>query len=121
MPAIRFPEGTTFRQQYTIKDQTRAAISLVGAQMTFAVYEPGTGVDGPQVPWLEKTVGNGLVVVNGAGGIMRIDFEPADTVDRGGPAGNSYPWELELIENNGDTWLAGAGLLVIVPSRRLDA
>lgn len=88
--------------------------------MTFAVYEPNTGVDGTQAPWLTKSVGSGLVVVNGASGIMRIDFDPADTVDRGGPSGNSYDWELELVENNGDTWMAGSGKLVLVPSRRLD-
>jgi hypothetical protein len=89
--------------------------------MTFAAYEPNTGVDGPQTPWLTKTVGAGLVVTNGPGGVMRIDFAPADTVDRGGPGGSSYDWELELVENNGDTWLAGSGKLVLVPARRLDA
>lgn len=88
--------------------------------MTFAVYEPNTGVDGAQSPWLTKSIGSGLVIVNGAQGIMRIDFAPSDTVDRGGPSGNSYEWELELVETNGDTWLAGSGKLVLTPSRRLD-
>jgi hypothetical protein len=116
MATIRFPEGTTFRQQFTIKDETGTPINLTGAALTFAAYAQGAPVTGTPVPFLTKTVGSGIVVVSAPDGPCRVDFGPADTVDAAG----TYDWELELVEASGDVWLAGTGKLIVQPARRLD-
>ena len=116
MPAIRFPEGTTYRQQYTLRDNRGAVIQLGAAQLSFAVYgqaDPKTGV---VAPLLLKTVGSGITVTDSNNGVIVVHFLPEDTVDLAG----TYDWELQLLESNGDKWLAGYGPLVIRPARRLD-
>jgi hypothetical protein len=119
MATIRFPEGTTFRYQVTIKDETGAPINLTGAALTFAAYTAGTSTQGSPTPFLVKTLNNGIVVVDAPGGICRIDFDPTETVDKAG----TYDWELELIESSGDVWLVGGSAtnkLIVQPGRHLD-
>lgn len=113
---ISFPEGTTFRQQYTLQDQSRIAIDLNGATLTFAVYHSTDPVTGHVTPIIQKTIGLGIVLIDATNGVFRIEFTPAETIDKAG----SYDWELNLVEASGDTWLAGTGKLIIFPARRLD-
>lgn len=115
MAAIRFPEATTFRQQFTIKDNLGAVVSLVGATLTFAVYLPTTTFAGTPVAFLTKTIGAGITVTNAVGGVLVIQFDPVDTLDKEG----AYDWEIQLIEISGDTWSAGTGKLLVSPARRI--
>jgi hypothetical protein len=117
MPSERFPEGTTARFLYTLRDKQRRVIDLTGAQLTYAVYAEDAAVTGSVPPaFTPKEVGSGVALVNAAGGVIRIDWDPAESVDRAG----IYDWELQLLESNGDKWLAGEGKVVIRPARRLD-
>jgi hypothetical protein len=112
----RFPEGTTARYRYTILDQDRHPISLVGAQLDYGMYLPNQPRTGSVAPIISKTIGSGIVIVDAPNGVMQIEYYPHETVDMAG----IYDWELELRESNGDTWLAGSGKVVILPGRRLD-
>ena len=115
--AISFPEGTTFRYRFTLVDQNGAAINLTGASLTWAAYPAGTAKTGAPVAFLTKTVGSGITVISAPAGTIELAFTPVQTVDKAG----SYPWELELVEAGGDTWLAGSGTMRISPARYLDA
>ncbi len=114
--AIAFPEGTTFRYRFTLVDQAGAPINLTGAALTWAAYPAGTAKTGVPVPFLTKTIGSGITVISAPAGTIELAFAPAETVDRAG----SYPWELELVEATGDTWLAGSGTMRVAPARFLD-
>lgn len=116
MANIKFPEGTTWRHEFDIKDSSGAAIDLTGAALTWAAYPLSASKVGVPVPFLSKTILNGIVVLDAVAGQIRVDFTPAETVDTAG----TYNWELQLVEANGDTWLAGSGTLVIQPARYLD-
>jgi len=115
---IKFPEGTTYRQQYTLYDETGQVIDLTGAELEFAAFTPSQSRTGVVAPFLSKQIGSGVSVNDPAtDGALIITFNPADTVDKAGV----YEWELELREINGDVWQAGSGVLVVQPGRRLDA
>jgi hypothetical protein len=119
VPTIKFPEGTTFRQQYTIQDSEGTAINLNGAFLEFAVYlqnRPKTGVQ-PTVLNPKDNQGQGdIFVKDPPNGVVVISFHPHETVDLAG----TYDWEMQLNEADGDKWLAGRGTLLIQPARRLD-
>jgi len=119
MASIRFPEGTTYRMQWSITDSKGVIINLSGAQLTFAIYlqnRPKIGVQPTVVP-VKDNAGNGdIFIKDAAKGIIVVTFHPHEFVD----LANTYDWELQLIEADGDVWLAGKGALIIQPARRLD-
>lgn len=113
---IKFPEGTTYRHEFVLVDDNRAAIDLTGAAITFAAYTPGTSNLANPTAFLLKTQNDYVVPITPSSGIIRVDFLPTETADKAG----TYEWELEVVEINGDVWLGGKGILLITPSRRLD-
>lgn len=117
MATIRFSEGTTYRQQYTLLDETSTPIDLTGAALMFAAYPPGAPKTGVVSRFLSKsTDAGGVDITDAVHGVVLVTFNPSETVDRQGV----YDWELQLTEINGDVWLAGNGALIISPGRRLD-
>lgn len=116
MATIRFAEGTSYRVEYTLYDETNTAIDLRGSTLTFAAYTPGTSKVGQVPAFLSKSQGNGIDLYEPQLGKVILTFYPAETEDKAGV----YEWELELMELNGDVWLAGSGPLIIQPGRRLD-
>lgn len=120
MAALKFPEGTTYRHTFTLQNADGTPIDLTGlvtTALTFAVYTPDKPKTGTPVALLTKTIGSGIVLVTPASGICRVDFLPADTIDKAA----QYEWELELTELSGDVFLMGTGTLIVTPARRLDA
>ncbi len=113
---IKMAEGTTYRAEFTLYDETSSPIDLTGATLQFSAYLPSAAKVGVPTVFLTKTVGNGLSVTNAVGGVVLVTFNPTDTTDKAGV----YEWELELNEINGDVWLAGSGVLLVQPGRRLD-
>ena len=117
MASIKFPEGTTYRVPITLNNEAGTPIDLNGAQVKFAVYPVGSSFKGVVIPFLYKTLGSGIILVDALTGGIRIEFSPSETIDKAG----TYDWEMELDEANGDIWQAGTGKLIISPARRLDA
>jgi hypothetical protein len=119
--SIKYPEGTTFRQQLTLTDKrTHLPVDLAGAALTFAVYEKTDPVVGTPTPYISLSIGSGIEVTDEPGGVIMITFDPSLTVD--GAAGSNppghYVWELELVQGS-DVYEAGSGKFTLVP-RRLD-
>lgn len=118
MASIKFPEGTTYRVEFTVRDRaTNLPIDLTDATLTLALYPEGSATSGVVPAFLTKTIGSGLTVIDAVNGVFRATFDPDDTVDEAG----TYDYEIELIDSNNDVYLAGTGKVNVRPARRLDA
>lgn len=119
MATIKFPEGTSFREQFTLTDQTGVAVDLTGLtgeDIIFAAYVPSALKTGSPVAFLEKAIGTGIEITDATAGVFVVSFLPSETRDATG----TYDWEIQLTELSGDIWHAGQGVLIIQPPRRLD-
>lgn len=118
MSRIRFDEGTSYHPGWTIRDRAGNPVPLQGATLTFAVFRQTDPLTGNPIPWLVKdNSDNGsLIVVDSANGIIRVDFDHSDTINKGG---NAYPWELRLEPPDDEERTIDKGYLIIRP-RRLD-
>lgn len=104
--SIRFREGTSFTQQFTIYDvETRQAIPLAGATITFAVYPVPSGS-----AYLTLGIGTGITVTDAANGVIQVKFTPAMTP---GGAG-SYTWELRIDLPGGDVYNPDGGKFILL-------
>lgn len=118
MASIKFPEGTTYRVEFTLKDRrTNLPLDLTDGSLTFAMYTEGAATTGVVPAFLTKTIGDGLAIISAVDGTFRLTFDPSDTVDQAG----TYEYEIEFIDGLGDIYLAGEGKVIVRPARRLDA
>lgn len=117
MNRIKFCEGSGWHQGWTLRDRQQRAVNLFGANLTFAVYVSTDPLTGSPTPWLIKDNGvNGsLVVTDPLNGVIRVDFDHIDTVDKAGV----YPWELRLETPDDEERCVDRGMLILT-ARRLD-
>src|SRR4051812_22722308 len=103
MAVITFPEGTTFRVQFTIKDKTtKLAIDLTGSTLEFAVFNHSDSYTGNVIPVLTYTIGSGITLTDPTNGVCVVTFPPDDTVDLSVNNTATYDWELNFNELDGD-------------------
>lgn len=79
--------------QATLKDANDTAVSVVGATIRFIMTNKSTGVNAVD--------GAVAVTVNGAGGVVRYDWQDGDTDVAGGYRAE---WEVEFAPNQVETF-----------------
>jgi len=105
--------GDSRTLRFTVTGDGGAAADLTGAQSVRwgCVRRQANGSFVP-TPALEKTLGEGVTMIDPAGGIIDVTLSPSDTAAL--PAGRYYH-QLELTSAAGDVATLASGMLVIAP------
>jgi len=105
--------GDSRTLRFTVAGDDGAAADLTGAQsVRWGCVRRLANGSFAVPPAVQKTLGDGIALIDPAGGIIEVTLSPSDTAAL---AGGRYHHQLELTSAAGDVATLATGTLVIAP------
>jgi hypothetical protein len=103
---IEIPRGDGRVETFTVTDAAGAVVNITGMTIRLMVKRTHSGS-----VLITKSVGSGVTITDGAGGVLTVTFAATETDDLAG----KYVWDLEVTDGASVPRTVASGSLYVRP------